>query len=60
MRFPRGIFAYPVAASEQALLGEGVFSAAFDEMNFYTVVEKSKKQPEGGVYRLKRLSSTAG
>lgn len=50
LRFPRGIFAYPLAASEQALLGEGVFSAAFDEMNFYTVVEKSKKQPEGGVY----------
>jgi hypothetical protein len=50
LRFPRGIFAYPVAANEQALLGEGVFSAAFDEMNFYSVVEKSKKQPEGGQY----------
>ena len=29
LRFPRGIFAYPVAATQQALLGEGVFSAAF-------------------------------
>jgi hypothetical protein len=50
LRFPRGVFAYPVAASEQALLGEGVFSAAFDEMNFYAVVEKSKQHPEGGLY----------
>ena len=50
LRFPRGVFAYPVAASEQALLGEGVFSAAFDEMNFYAVVEKSKQHPEGGTY----------
>ena len=50
LRFPRGVFAYPVAASEQALLGEGVFSAAFDEMNFYAVVEKSRQHPEGGTY----------
>jgi hypothetical protein len=50
LRFPRGIYAYPVAASEQAILGEGVFSAAFDEMNFYAIVEKSKQNPEGGVY----------
>jgi hypothetical protein len=50
LRFPRGVYAYPVAASEQAILGEGVFSAAFDEMNFYAVVEKSKQHPEGGTY----------
>ena len=42
--------AYPVATTEQSLLGEGVFSAAFDEMNFYSVVERSKQMPEGGVY----------
>ena len=50
LRFPRGVGCYPVAASPQAILGEGVFSAAFDEMNFYAVVEKSKQHPEGGVY----------
>lgn len=50
IRFPRNIFCYPVAASEQALLGEGVFSAAFDEMNFYKIVERSKLMPEGGTY----------
>lgn len=50
LRFPRGVFAYPVAATGQAILGEGVFSAAFDEMNFYAIVEKSKQNPEGGAY----------
>nr|UXE44999.1 hypothetical protein Hi04_10k_c4039_00007 [uncultured bacterium] len=50
LRFPRGVDCYPVAAREQALLGEGVFSAAFDEMNFYAVVEKSRQHPEGGTY----------
>jgi hypothetical protein len=32
------------------MLGEGVFSAAFDEMNFYAIVEKSKQNPEGATY----------
>ena len=34
IRFPQGVICYPVATTEQSLLGEGVFSAAFDEMNF--------------------------
>lgn len=50
LRFPRGVFAYPVAATQQAVLGEGIFSAALDEMNFYALVEKSKQNPEGGTY----------
>jgi hypothetical protein len=50
LRFPRNIFAYPVAATEQAILGEGVFSAVFDEMNFYQIVEKSRQAPEGGTF----------
>jgi len=50
LRFPRGVSAYPVAANEQSMLGEGVFSAVFDEINFYTVVEKSKQNPEGTTY----------
>jgi hypothetical protein len=50
IRFPRNVFCYPVAANEQSLLGEGVFSAAFDEMNFYKIVERSKLAPEGGTY----------
>jgi hypothetical protein len=50
LRFPRGLIAYPVAANEQAILGEGVFSAAMDEVNFYQVIEKSAQDPEGGSY----------
>lgn len=50
LRFPRGMICYPVATNEQAVLGEGVFSAAFDEVNFMSVVERSKEMPEGGTY----------
>ena len=32
------------------MLGEGVFSAAFDELNFYPIVNNSKRLPEGGTY----------
>ena len=51
IRFPRGVICYPVATTEQSLLGEGVFSAAFDEMNFYAVVERSKL--DAGRWRLR-------
>lgn len=50
IRFPSNIICYPVASNEQSLLGEGVFSAAFDEMNFMPIVEHSKHAPEGGTY----------
>jgi hypothetical protein len=50
LRFPRGLIAYPVAANEQSILGEGVFSAAMDEINFYQHIEKSAQDPEGGNY----------
>lgn len=50
LRFPRGVSAYPVAANEQSMLGEGVFSAAMDEVNFYNVVEKSAQDPDGGTF----------
>ena len=53
IRFPsRNIACYPVAGTEQAILGEGVFSAAFDELNFMATVERSKRSIPGdtGVY----------
>jgi hypothetical protein len=34
IRFPRGVTCYPVAANEEAIMGEGVFSASIDEINF--------------------------
>jgi hypothetical protein len=50
IRFLHNVVCYPVASTESSMLGEGVFSAAFDEMNFMPVVEHSKHQPEGGTY----------
>jgi len=50
LAFPNNILAYPVATTESATLGEGVFSAAFDEMNFMEIVDNSKKQPDGNPY----------
>jgi len=48
IRFPsKNIACYPVAGSEQAILGEGVFSAAFDELNFMATVERSKRSNPG-------------
>jgi len=53
IRFPsKNIACYPVAGTEQAILGDGVFSAAFDELNFMATVERSKRSLPGdtGVY----------
>ena len=50
LAFPHNILAYPVATTEGATLGEGVFSAAFDEMNFMQIVDKSTKQLDGSTY----------
>jgi hypothetical protein len=50
IRFPNHITCYPVPSNETSMLGEGVFSAAFDEMNFMPIVEQSKYQAEGGTY----------
>lgn len=38
---------YPVAASEQAALGVGVFCACIDEANFMDIVERSKRTTPG-------------
>jgi len=53
LRFRRkNIRCYPVTASESGILGEGVFSAAFDEMNFMARVERSRRSVPGdtGIY----------
>jgi hypothetical protein len=50
IRFPRHVTCYAVASNESSMLGENVFSAVFDEMNFMSVVDNSAHQPEGGIY----------
>src|SRR5262249_36692689 len=47
IRFPNNVRCYPVAASEQAALGVGVFSAFIDEINFMDVTERSKRSTPG-------------
>jgi len=43
----KNIRCYPVAASEQAALGTGVFCACIDEANFMDVIERSKRGVPG-------------
>jgi hypothetical protein len=50
MRFQQSLKIYPVATNEGSLLGEGVFGAVFDEMNFMAKIEHSRLTPEGGEY----------
>jgi hypothetical protein len=47
IRFPRGIICYPVAASEESIMGEGIFSACIDEVNFMDTVERSRRTAPG-------------
>ena len=48
----KNIRCYPLAATEQAILGEGIFSAVFDEINFMSRVERSRRSTLGnsGIY----------
>ena len=52
LEFPKGLRCYPVAASEQAALGDNVWAACIDEANFWQVVERSRRQVPGeaGIY----------
>jgi hypothetical protein len=47
LRFPMNVHCYPVAASEQAALGVGVFCAFIDEVNYMDVIERSKRSTPG-------------
>ena len=50
--FSKGLRCYPVAASEQAALGDNIWSVCIDEANFWPVVEHSRRQAPGapGMY----------
>jgi hypothetical protein len=52
LKFPKGVVAYPATASPEGVLGEGIFSVAFDEVNFMEIVERSKRTGPGesGLY----------
>jgi hypothetical protein len=51
LQFYRGsrtlVRCYPVTANEQSVLGEFIFSAVMDEVNFYDLIEHSKRLRPG-------------
>jgi len=48
--FPKGITVRPIAGNSTGALSQNVFGGLIDEINFMAVIEKSKANPEGGVY----------
>lgn len=50
LRFPKNIVIKPVSGASTALLGQNVFGGVLDEVNFMDLVDKSRKNPEGGEY----------
>ncbi len=50
LRFPNNIIVKPVSGEETAAIGQNVISAILDEVNFMSVVDKSKKSLDGGTF----------
>jgi len=48
LEFPKGLRAYSVVSNVQAALGDNVFCACFDEVNFWPIVERSRRHVPGG------------
>jgi hypothetical protein len=50
LRFPNRIIVKPVSGTETAAIGQNVVGGILDEMNFFQVVEKSRKSVDGATY----------
>lgn len=50
LRFPSRIIVKPISGQETGAIGQNVFGGVIDEINFMSVVEKSKASMDGGVY----------
>lgn len=50
LEFPKRIEVKYVHGGQEAAIGENVIGGIIDEINFQKIVEKSKKDPDGGVY----------
>lgn len=50
LRFPNRIIVKPVAGTETAAIGQNVIGGVLDEMNFFNVVDKSRRSLDGSVY----------
>jgi hypothetical protein len=50
MHFPNRIIVKPVSGSNLATIGQNVISGLIDELNYMSVVEKSKRSVDEGIY----------
>ena len=50
LRFPNRIIVKPVSGIETAAIGQNIISGIIDELNFFQVVDKSKKSHDGQSY----------
>jgi hypothetical protein len=50
LRFPNRIIVKPVSGTETAAIGQNIIGGILDEMNFFQVVEKSRKSHDGATY----------
>lgn len=50
LRFPNRIIVKPVSGSSTAAIGQNVIGGMLDEVNFMSVIEKSKKSKDGGTH----------
>lgn len=50
MQFPRNIAVKPVSGEDTAAIGQNVIGGIIDEVNFMSVVEKSKLKRDGSVF----------
>lgn len=50
LHFPNRIIVKPVVGTETGAIGQNVIGGVIDEINFMSVVEKSRKSGDGGTY----------
>lgn len=50
MRFPNRIIVRPISGSDTAAIGQNVIGGVIDELNFMSVIDKSKNSIDGGTY----------
>ena len=48
--FPKRIIVRPVTGESSGAIGQNVIGGIIDEINFMAQIEKSKKNPDGGIY----------
>jgi len=50
LQFPNRVYVRPVSASSTATIGQNVFGGVIDEINFFSITEKSKQSRTGDTF----------